>query len=221
MVEIAGYEMLAELGRGRTAIVYAARDLQYKRDVAIKIPRPVPVAERAIQGKRFLREAQMLAALSASVAPLAVPKVYSVNEHNGRYYHVRELIEGTTLQQLACSGRMTLSEGFNLVAQVARTIEEIHVRWGMVHRNLHPANVLVTPQGKAILIGFSRAIAFDALITPQLTVKPDVLSLRAMLGWLCLALGCSIPADLRWLREPQSVASAAELATVLRPYTVD
>jgi serine/threonine protein kinase len=142
-----------------------------------------------------------------------------VGEFEGRPFHARELVEGSTLEDLAEAGSLGLREGLGLLAEVAAVVAWVH-GMGFAHRNLSPANVLVTLDGQVRLIGFGRAglLAGSDRLTPGRTAVPvetDVRGLQWMLEWLCKALECPMPTALDRLCQPGSVAGPAMLAEAL------
>src|SRR5690349_14099521 len=137
------YELERELGRGGMAVVYAARDREMGRRVALK----VLAAHLAGDGEfraRFLREARIAGSLSH---PNLV-RVYDIGEHDGLPCIVMELVEGGTLE----GGRLEPAEA----AQVAEGLAYAHAH-GVVHRDLKPGNLLRTSGGDVKIADFGIA----------------------------------------------------------------
>lgn len=206
MIQLPGFTDLTELGRGSTGIVYSAWDVRFNRQVAIKTMLPAPAAQRTEQCKRFFHEARVVAAL----VNCDVPKMHSVGEHLGEPYQVREYIEGATLQNLTCCNMVDMTTGIRYVAQVARTVQKVH-EFGVVHRNLHPANILIPRQGNPTLIGFGRC----GLLDDARQAEFDLLGLKGMLGWLSAVLAEPLPVCVRNARLLGNVGSVGELAMLL------
>ena len=185
------YEILGELGRGTSGIVYKARYKPVNRIIifAIKILSPESRTDREAS-LRFLREAQVLVRLTSERRPIrGIPSLYIVSRYQGVPYHGREYVEGTTLEQRVMNGTIRLGEGLAVVIGVARTIHEIHGR-GFVHRNLHPSNILIANDGTPRLIGFGRVGLRPGVVErfDGIAVCPpdvDVEQLGRMLTWLC------------------------------------
>ena len=142
----ARYELEGELGRGGMAVVYAARDTEIGRRVALKVLAAHLAGDEAFRA-RFLREARIAGSLSH---PNLV-RVYDIDEHDGLPCIVMELVEGGTLE----GGRLSLAEA----AQVAGGLAYAHAR-GVVHRDLKPGNLLRTHDGfvKIADFGIARAV---------------------------------------------------------------
>ena len=142
----ARYELEGELGRGGMAVVYAARDTEIGRRVALKVLAAHLAGDEAFRA-RFLREARIAGSLSH---PNLV-RVYDIDEHDGLPCIVMELVEGGTLE----GGRLSLAEA----AQVAGGLAYAHAR-GVVHRDLKPGNLLRTRDGfvKIADFGIARAV---------------------------------------------------------------
>jgi serine/threonine-protein kinase len=134
---VLGYEILAELGRGGTGIVYKARDPRLKRLVALKMLIDGAFAGPAVL-ERFRAEAEVIARLAH---PNFV-QVYEVGESEGRPYLALELVEGGSLSRELEGGPLPVPRAVGLVATLAHAMEHAHRR-GVVHRDLKPANVLL------------------------------------------------------------------------------
>jgi len=142
----ARYELERELGRGGMAVVYAARDTEMGRRVALKVLAAHLAGDEAFR-TRFLREARIAGSLSH---PNLV-RVYDIAEHEGVPCIVMELLEGGTLEE----GRLSAEEA----TQVADGLAYAHAR-GVVHRDLKPGNLLRTRDGvlKIADFGIARAV---------------------------------------------------------------
>ncbi len=150
------YEIVAQLGVGGMGEVYRARDIQLKRDVAIKIL-PSDVTADADRLSRFQREAEILASLNhANIA-----HVFGMAEAAGVRGIVMELAEGRTLAQMLARGALPIDEALRTARQIAEALETAHDR-GIVHRDLKPANVMLTPDGVVKVLDFGLAKALNA-----------------------------------------------------------
>jgi serine/threonine-protein kinase len=161
MVEVG--EVLAEryalgdvLGAGGSGVVRRAHDTLLHRDVAIK-------QLRAGQDDDVLRaRLQAEARLAGSLHHPGVAEVFDYLEVDGQPHLVLQLVEGTSLWQLLRDRRtLPVREVLDLVAQVADALEAAHGA-GIVHRDLKPSNVIVTAEGRAVLVDFGIARSADA-----------------------------------------------------------
>jgi WD40 repeat protein len=136
-VQVEGYEILGELGRGGMGVVYKARQAGLNRVVALKM---ILAAEHAgpDQLVRFRAEAEAVAQL---VHPNIV-QIYEVGEAGGRPYFSLEFVDGGTLAQKLTGTPMAARAAAQLIAAVARAIHLAHER-GIVHRDLKPGNILL------------------------------------------------------------------------------
>jgi tetratricopeptide (TPR) repeat protein len=150
------YEILRELGRGGFGVVYAARDRELGREVAIKTVRPGR-ALSAEGGAAWLREeAEAIASLSHP----GIVAVYDVGQADGAPFVVMELLRGETLEErLARRSPLGRDEGLGIAREVAEALAYAHAR-GVVHRDLKPANVFLCEDGRAKLLDFGLAHVF-------------------------------------------------------------
>jgi serine/threonine-protein kinase len=166
------YELLSELGRGTSGVVYKAHDPKLDRLVAIKILRPelVSLDEAGVGLKqRFHHEAVAAGRLTHP----AIVAVHDVGESEGRPFMVMEYIEGGTLADLLLGGRpLPLTDAVGIVLQVCAALDYAH-RHGVVHRDIKPRNILVGPGvtkvtdfGTARIVGASHTQTGTMLGTP-------------------------------------------------------
>jgi len=159
------YHILEQLGEGGMAIVYKAYDTRLERDVAIKIIRkgafPADHIERIL--KRFEREAKALARLSHP----NILKIHDYGEHEGSPYLVMEYLPGGTLKQKM--GRpIPWKEAIQLLLPIAEALDYAHSQ-NMIHRDVKPANILLTQRGQPMLTDFGIAKVLDLEETLELT----------------------------------------------------
>src|SRR3954469_24796948 len=140
--QLGPYEIVSPLGAGGMGEVYRARDRRLSRDVAIKVL-PDAVAGDADRRARFEREAQTLAALNHA----GIATIHGVEESNGIFALVMELVEGPTLEQklhgsgagtlgfAAGAGGLAIDDAQTIARQICEALEFAHDR-GIVHRDL-------------------------------------------------------------------------------------
>ena len=147
------YELVRHIARGGMADVYEADDRQLQRAVAIKVFRAGATADRA----RFDAEVVVLAALNHP----GLVQVYDAGEHEGDAFVVLDLVDGPTLAaRLASGGPIPPAAAAEVGAQVADALAYVHDQ-GVVHRDVTPANVLCSSDGRALLADFGIARLID------------------------------------------------------------
>ncbi len=145
------YEIRDSLGAGGMGEVYRARDATLDRDVAIKVL-PEDLAADAARLARFEREAKLLASLNHA----NIGAIYGLEESGGVRFLVLELIEGETLEERIERGLIPVPEVLDIAGQMAKALEAAHDA-GIVHRDVKPANVLLTPKGVVKVLDFGLA----------------------------------------------------------------
>ena len=145
------YEIVSPLGTGGMGEVYRARDTRLNRDVAIKVL-PEEFAADRNRLKRFEQEARAVSSLSHP----NIVTVYEIGESEAGSYIAMELVEGQTLRQLLRSGGMPLRKALDVGVQIADGLARAHEA-GVVHRDLKPDNVMVTPDGLVKVLDFGLA----------------------------------------------------------------
>src|SRR6267142_4070249 len=151
------YRILEKIGSGGMGEVYRARDERLERDVAIKVL-PVGTLTDQAARTRFRKEALALARLNHA----NIGVVYDFDTQNGTDFLVMEYIGGTTLASQLTNGALPEKEAVKLGQQVAAALEEAHER-GVIHRDLKPGNILVTPkkQAKVLDFGLARLLKYE------------------------------------------------------------
>jgi serine/threonine-protein kinase len=157
------YEIGGVLGRGGMAEVHRGRDLRLGREVAVKVLRSDLARDPSFQ-VRFRREAQAAASLNHP----AIVAVYDTGEDRttsgATPYIVMEYVEGETLRDvLRREGRLEPTRAMQLAADICGALDFSH-RNGIVHRDVKPGNVMITPQGtvKVMDFGIARAVSDSA-----------------------------------------------------------
>jgi serine/threonine-protein kinase len=153
------YEVGPVLGYGGMAEVHAGRDVRLGRDVAIKLLRSDLARDPSFQS-RFRREAQSAASLNHPT----IVAVYDTGEDTTdgvvAPYIVMEYVEGRTLRQvIEAEGRLLPQRALELTSQICAALDQAH-HAGIVHRDVKPGNVMLTPSGdvKVMDFGIARAV---------------------------------------------------------------
>ena len=131
------YEVLTLIGRGGMGEVWKARDSRLGRDVALKFLPADVVADRDGLA-RFHREAQILASLNHP----HIAALYGVEEVDGGFALVLELVHGATLAEWLAHGPIPLDEALPIAKQIVEALEAAHEA-GVIHRDLKPANIVL------------------------------------------------------------------------------
>lgn len=143
------YQVVSMLGKGGMGQVYRARDPRLGREVAIKVL-SAALSEEHGYLERFRREARAIAQLNHP----NIVSVYDFGEQGNTTYLVMPLIQGGTLRDLlAQRGMLPLNEAVALTEQIGGALQYAHER-GLIHRDVKPANILVGPDGRALLSDF-------------------------------------------------------------------
>ena len=135
--------------------VYKARDKKLGREVAIKVL-PEAFTQDKERVSRFEREAKFLASLNHH----GIATLYGLEEDGERQLLIMELVEGETLAERIDRGALPVEEALSLFKEIAEALEAAHEK-GEIHRDLKPAYIKITPEGKAKLLDFGLAKAFE------------------------------------------------------------
>jgi serine/threonine-protein kinase len=158
-VDLHGWHVEREIGRGGMATVYLARDVKHDRHVALKALRSD--LSFSIGVERFLREVQIMARLAH---PHILPLIDS-GAANGVLYLVTPYIAGESLRQrLRREGRLSVDHALTTTREVAAALDYAH-RHGVIHRDVKPENILLQ-DGQALVADFGIAHAISAASDP-------------------------------------------------------
>jgi serine/threonine-protein kinase len=160
--QIPGYQLLGKLGKGAMATVYKAKQTSLDRIVAVKVL-PKRSSENIEFVERFYKEGKAAAKLAHNNIVQAID-VGSTPD--GFHYFVMEYVEGKTLYDVMQpppigEGRaFSEQEALDIAIQIADALHHAHQR-GLIHRDVKPKNILLTPQGTAKLTDLGLARAAD------------------------------------------------------------
>ena len=141
--ELAGYQVETTIGRGGMGVVYLAEETRLGRRVALKLLAPELNDDERFRA-RFLQESRLAAALDH---PNVIP-IYRADEVGGVLFLAMRYVEGEDLASLLSrEGRLAPARAIALLEQLASALDAAHER-GLVHRDVKPANALVSRQGE-------------------------------------------------------------------------
>ena len=162
------YRIKSLIGSGGMANVYKAYDEESQRIVALKVLKDEHRGDMEFV-RRFEREAQAVLMLSHE----NIVRSYDVGEDDGISYIVLEYVEGKTLKEIIKEeGPLSPKTAVNYACQVLDALSHAHER-GIIHRDVKPQNVIITPRGKAKLTDFG--IARDAAATTRTFAGTNVI----------------------------------------------
>jgi eukaryotic-like serine/threonine-protein kinase len=154
--QIGRYEILEEIGRGAMGVVFKGRDPLIGRAVAVKTITS-GVAESTDLLERFYREARAAGGLQHP----NIVTIYEMAESGGAPFIAMEYLEGESLEKLiARKAELPLGTKVGYVVQACRALEYAHER-GVVHRDVKPANIMVTREGMVKVVDFGIARIAD------------------------------------------------------------
>ena len=148
------YEITSALASGGMAEVFLARDELLGRQVALKVLHPEFARDKTFI-ERFRREAQAAASLNDP----RIVSVFDWGSDDGTYYLVMEYVEGKTLRDVIRSeGPLTIERSLEIASDVCMALHYAHGN-GIVHRDVKPANIAITPGGQTKVMDFGIARA--------------------------------------------------------------
>ena len=146
------YRILEQIGAGGMGVVFRAHDERLDRDVALKVLPPGTVVEKSAR-QRFHQEALALSKLNHP----NIATVHDFDTQDGTDFLVEELIEGLSLDAMLASGPLSEKEIIHLGSQLAEGLAVAHEH-GVIHRDLKPGNVRVTPDARLKILDFGLAM---------------------------------------------------------------
>jgi eukaryotic-like serine/threonine-protein kinase len=168
-----GYETSQRLGDGQTSVVWLARQVRSRRDVALKLPRP-EVRTNAVLRRMFENEVQITLKLDHP----NVVRAFDGHPTGPKAFLALEYCPGGTLDQLLLeTGRQPLARALQLVNDVAAGLEHTHQKQ-VLHRDVKPANVFLDGDGRAKLGDFGTgtfsADATDERVGTAFYMAPEI-----------------------------------------------
>jgi serine/threonine protein kinase len=148
---ISHYRILEEIGAGGMGVVYRAHDEHLGRDVALKVLPPGALIDASTR-KRFHKEALTLSKLNHP----NIATVHDFDTQDGVDFLVEEYIDGLSLDTMLAGGPLPDREIADLGSQLADGLSAAHEQ-GVIHRDLKPGNIRVTPQARLKILDFGLA----------------------------------------------------------------
>ena len=156
------YEILGVLGEGAMGVVYRARDATLGRVVALKML-AAEAQETSEQHQRFQREAEAIGRLNHP----NIVKVYDLGSVDGKLYMAMELLEGDDVRHLMeRSVSIPLADRVRVLTYICHGLGYAHSR-GVIHRDVKPANIIVTATGRVKILNFGLARVTPARRLPS------------------------------------------------------
>ncbi|WP_055400052.1 MULTISPECIES: serine/threonine-protein kinase [unclassified Mycobacterium] len=163
------YDITRRIGKGGGGVVYEAYDTGKRRTVALKVLAEELSANTTFR-TRFQRESQAAAMLQE---PHVIP-IHDWGEIDGNLYIDMRLVQGQTLFDLIAEGPLAPARAVAIVSQVADALDAAHAE-GLIHRDVKPQNILVTPADFVYLVDFGIA---------QTTADPRLTTVGTQIGTL-------------------------------------
>lgn len=166
------YRIEEKIGIGGMGEVYRARDKRLARNVALKIL-PSHLTSDAERRARFVQEAQSAARLNHP----NIVTIYDIGERDGRIFIAMEHVEGKTLADVIPPAGLPASQVLSYAVAMCGALAKAHAA-GVIHRDLKPGNIMVTPEGVVKVLDFGLAKLLDQRSRGDetLTSKPETLS---------------------------------------------
>jgi eukaryotic-like serine/threonine-protein kinase len=162
---LGSFQILSLIGKGGMGRVYLARDSRTNQLMALKVLPPKLAREKERLLMRFQREME----LSKKVNHPHVCRTFETDLYRGVHYLAMEFIPGQTLTRLInTEGPMEVPRLARLLAEVASGLEHAHQQ-GLVHRDLKPGNIMITPHDHAKLLDLGLALMAGEKADPSVT----------------------------------------------------
>jgi len=167
--QIGPFRIEQEIGRGGAGVVYLAHDTKLDRQVAIKSI-PPELADNPKARSRFSREARVLASLNH-------PHIATIHEEieddRGVGYLVLEYVSGQTLSERIAKKPLKLEEVLSIALQITEAVAAAHEH-DVIHRDLKPGNIKITPEGKVKVLdfGLAKAVGGEAADQQSTVTEP-------------------------------------------------
>jgi eukaryotic-like serine/threonine-protein kinase len=171
--QLGDYAILSRLGAGGMGEVYLAEDRRLRRKVALKVLMPT-----AASHARLLREARLASALDHP----NICTIYEVGAADGVSFISMQYVEGETLQRVLSGRPLSVERLLSIALQVADALATAHAH-GIVHRDITPSNIMLTPRDQAKVLDFGIAKLLEG--DPESTGGCDLTGTGAVFGTPC------------------------------------
>jgi serine/threonine protein kinase len=149
------YRVVRSLGVGGMGMVLAVQDPDVDRLLALKLIKSSVVTGEAVE--RFWREAEVL----AKIRHRGVVRIHRIGQTHEGTYLLMELVEGANLREMCGRGPLKPTRAALIARDLAEAVSAVHDQ-GILHRDLKPGNVIVSPDGIPVLLDFGLAREADA-----------------------------------------------------------
>jgi serine/threonine protein kinase len=167
MQKMGKYNILREVGKGASSVVYAAHDPFRNRDVAIKLLLPEVLRNRD-HGRRYRKLFMTEASLAGKLAHPHIVSIYDAVDDPDATYIVMEYVDGPTLERhTRADDLLPVSRIVEIIYKCARALDYA-ARQGIIHRDIKPANILLAGESDIKISDFGTALT-SATETTQLS----------------------------------------------------
>src|SRR5215467_8672847 len=149
--QISHYQIIERVGSGGMGTVWIAEDLHLGRRVALKF-----LSQDLAKHQQALERFKLEARTASSLNHPNICTIYEIGQADGEYFIAMELIEGEPLDRYLVRHRPDLQELLDLAIQIAEALDAAHSK-GVIHRDIKPGNILITPRGQAKILDFGLA----------------------------------------------------------------
>jgi serine/threonine protein kinase len=171
---ISHYRVIGKLGTGGMGVVYEAEDTRLPRKVALKFL-PEELEDDVVAARRFRREAETIALLNHP----NICTIYDIDEHRGRAFIAMECAAGVNLKTYMARKTLETAELVDIALQITRALEAAHAK-GIVHRDIKPGNIVVSPARQVKVLDFGLAKRFGGSETATLGADGSTIPGRPM-----------------------------------------
>ncbi|MGH9795698.1 MAG: protein kinase domain-containing protein [Candidatus Acidiferrales bacterium] len=185
------YRIVEKLGAGGMGVVYRARDERLERDVAVKVLPASALADDATRG-RFRKEALALSRMNHP----NIAVVHDFDSRDGVDFIVMECVPGASLAEKFTGHPIPERNAAAIGQQIAAALEEAHEH-NVIHRDLKPGNVMVTPKGQAKVLDFGLARMLHPATDEAPTASLSLLGAVGTLPYMAPEQVRGEPADAR------------------------